>query len=318
MIGAEPADNNGEATRGPTVSTATALDEACHVRGLDPTGASLISHSSNAVYLLPTAAVVARVTTGHGAPSRVARTQELIRWLTRHDFPASAPMPGVDVVEIDQSTVVSFWVHYPQPTDREPGNSSDLAGILRRLHDLDEAPVDLAAWVPLESLAITVADPELSAALSNSERAWLADRVDQVRTQLTALDWPLGLGPIHGDAWAGNLLWDPSSERALLGDWDWTSWGPREVDLIPTWHATVRYQRPSSWAERFAAVYGYDLAGWAGYDLLMQMRDLAQLTGPIRRAPRSPAAATRLAQRLGCLQQGDRTTSWSMRPATAD
>lgn len=58
---------------------------------------------------------------------------------------------------------------------------------------------------------------------------------------------------IHGDAWAGNLLSAPETSPigAVLGDWDWVSAGPREVDLIPTWHAAARYGKGASWVSDF-------------------------------------------------------------------
>jgi aminoglycoside phosphotransferase (APT) family kinase protein len=128
-----------------------------------------------------------------------------------------------------------------------------------------------------------------------------------VRRELAELDWPLGEGLIHGDAWAGNLLWDTATTppRAVVCDWDRVSWGPREIDLIPTWHAAVRYGRDEAWIQDFIKHYGYDLRDWAGYPTLLAMRDLAQLPGlcaaprtrPTRRlcgkgsAPSAPATA---------------------------
>lgn len=300
-------------TAAPEIAAATAAAETA---GISAAGARLISHSSNAIVVLPATPAVARVTTGPGSLRRVARMQALARWLVDHGHPATEPLPGVDVINVDEATVVSFWVYYPQPPEPDGLDSEQLATLLRHLHDVGPVPVDLPQWTPLESLAAVAADRHLSRALTASGRSWLLDRITEVRHEVATLDWPLGRGLIHGDAWAGNLLWDSRRPTAgvILGDWDWASYGPREVDLIPTWHATVRYGRPSSWSTAFVQAYGYDLAGWAGYDVLLQMRDLVQLTGPLRRAPTSDAAAGRLAQRLGDLRRGDRTASWQARP----
>ena len=132
-----------------------------------------------------------------------------------------------------------------------------------------------------------------------------------MRRELAELDWPLGEGLIHGDAWAGNLLWDTATTppRAVVCDWDRVSWGPREIDLIPTWHAAVRYGRDEAWIQDFIKHYGYDLRDWAGYPTLLAMRDLAQLPGPLRRASNPPHAAA-LRQRLGSIRAGDRTATW--------
>ncbi|MFN2494993.1 MAG: hypothetical protein ABR608_03660 [Pseudonocardiaceae bacterium] len=44
--------------------------------------------------------------------------------------------------------------------------------------------------------------------LDDADRDWLLQRIGEVRDELATLDWPLGYGLIHGDAWAGNLLWN--------------------------------------------------------------------------------------------------------------
>jgi len=292
------------------------LAVACRAADVDPGDATLLSHSTNVVYHLPSNGAVARITTGPHASERVRRTHAVTNWLVDQGFPATAPLPGAPVVTLADDACVSFWVYYPQPTaPADQPDSSHLGRLLHQLHQLDTPPAQLPEWIPLESLADTIADHDLSRILTREDRVWITDRITTIRGKLAVTDWPLGTGLIHGDAWAGNLLWDQtsSSRDVVLGDWDWVSIGPREVDLIPTWHATVRYNRPPTWHAQFAAAYGYDLATWSGYDLLLQMRDLVQLTGPIRRAPHSPTALGRLRQRLGDLRRGDRDGEWTSR-----
>ena len=123
----------------------------------------------------------------------------------------------------------------------------------------------------------------------------------------------LGAGLIHGDARAGNLLWDTTQAtagRCLLGDWDGLSRGPREIDLIPTRHAATRYGRGPAWAEAFTAANGYDLASWSGYPLLSRMRDLVQLTGPLRRTRPGTVFEDVLRQRLAGIRARD-TSTWT-------
>ena len=148
--------------------------------------------------------------------------------------------------------------------------------------------------------------------LPDADRTWLLAEITDTRARLAALDWPLGTGFIHGDAWAGNLLWDTDAgaRRCLLGDWDGLSRGPREIDLIPTWHAATRYGRGPAWAEAFTAAYGYDLAGWDGYPLLSRMRDLVQLTGPLRRTRPGTVFEDVLRQRLAGIRARD-TSTWT-------
>jgi hypothetical protein len=86
--------------------------------------------------------------------------------------------------------------------------------------------------------------------------------------------------------------------------------GPREVDLVPTWHAAARYGMGPAWSEAFAHRYGYDLARWDGFRTVMDMRDLVRLTGPLRRAGASPRHRAALRQRLESLRARDTTTRW--------
>jgi hypothetical protein len=254
--------------------------------GLDTAGARLIHNYSNVIYLLPVNDAVARITFGHDAAEQVTRSQAITSWLRhQHQFPATQPLDNTSPVTVN-SAVVSFWAYYPEPENAPPLTSGQLAALLRLLHQAETPPLTLPAWLPLSSLHATISDPTLSAALTGDERTWIRNQITEVRDKIGGLDWPLGTGLIHGDAWAGNLLSSPGAPPvgAVLGDWDWVSAGPREIDLIPTWHAAARYGKPASWVSNFTSQYGYDLAQWEGYPVVLAMRDLVQLTGPIRRA----------------------------------
>ena len=290
--------------------TIHALTQACTIRGLDPAEARLIHHYSNAVWYLPRHDAVARVTTDTAAAARVRRTVEITRWLDRHQIAATTPLADAAPVDCNTATV-SFWTYYPQPTGPAP-TSAHLATALRDLHRAPPAPEPPPAWVPLESLETTLAQTEPSPVCSTTDRQWLTGRIDAVREELATMDWPLGTGLIHGDAWAGNLLWDTTLPGEVrLGDWDWVATGPREIDLIPTWHAVARYGRHPSWITQFTTGYGHDISRWPGLTALLAMRDLVQLTGPLRRAT-NPAYATTFRQRFTAIRDHD-PAPWTAR-----
>jgi aminoglycoside phosphotransferase (APT) family kinase protein len=207
---------------------------------------------------------------------------------------------------------VSFWSYYPQPEANEEPTSVHLARILRHLHAVPVPPFELERWRPLSSLSAALADPVAAGNLADADREWLLGWVAEVRARVEALNSPLGYGVIHGDAWAGNLLWHTAAgpDAAVLGDWDWVAHGPREVDLIPTWHAAVRYGLGRRWSADFARIYGYDLATWDGFPTLLAMRDLVQLTGPLRRAGDRPEFTAALRQRLDGIRSGDLRAVW--------
>lgn len=288
-----------------------ALGHACAERGLSPAGARLIHRYSNAVYLLPAEQAVARVTVGD-----IHRTQisyAVAEWLANEvGLAVTAPLRDVPPVVVDGSTTVSFWVYYPQPDIDAPPTSKHLARILRPLHAVQHVPFQLETWQPLVSLTAVLDEPEAARKLTGADLDWLRDRVKMACAQVSALDSPLGHGLIHGDAWAGNLLWHAAAgpDAAVLGDWDWVAYGPREVDLIPTWHAATRYGRGERWATEFANIYGYDLATWDGFSTLLAMRDLVQLTGPLRRVSDHPEFAAALRERLDGIRNGDVRAVW--------
>jgi len=293
-----------------------ALDTACRLAGLDQRDAHLIHHYANAVFLLPAENAVARVVRSTQRSGSAQVAVEVTRWATgNHGFPATRPLRDLPAVPVADDVVVTFWAYYPQPAAAAAVTSADLAVLIRRLHDLPAPPVDLPLWRPLMSLEATVRRAPTSSWFSGEDRELVLERIDQVRAGLAALEWPLGQGLIHGDAWAGNLLLDSTHDpaRVLLGDWDGVAYGPREIDLAPTWHAASRYGRGQEWVDRFVEIYGYDLAGWAGNEWLMRMRDLMQLTGPLRRASPGNAFEAALRQRLDGIRSG-RPAVW--RPLT--
>jgi len=288
-----------------------ALEDACAARGLSPAGARLIHRYSNAVYHLPAEQAVARITSGSLPHARLAC--DLTAWLIQHHgVAATAPLVHASPVPVDDVTVVSFWTYYPQPEAKHPPTSVHLAHVLRRLHNVEAVPFELESWQPLTSLSAALADPTVAGNLPGQDRHWLRNRIEEVRAEVLALDSPLGHGLIHGDAWAGNLLWHTAAgpDEVVIGDWDWMSYGPREVDLIPTWHAAIRYGRGYEWARSFTRVYGYELVHWDGFPVLFAMRDLVQLTGPLRRAGDRPEFAAVLRERLEGVRSLDFRAVW--------
>jgi hypothetical protein len=293
------------------------VDEVCRRAGYPP-GASLLRHFANAVYLLTDAPVVARVGYGPHAVAKATTAIAVTRWLIEQDFPVTAPadLPsGANQPLIsyrsDQPVVTTFWRYYPQPAGIGWPDTAALGHVASALHKLSEPPTTLPSYQPLRTLATTVNDPAARLALSEEEHAWLAGRIDKLRTAFAELRFPLGRGLIHGDMYTGNLLWNTADQRhpVVLGDWDSVCLGPREIDLIPT-YAEPRFGVDLATVDAFADAYGQDLRRWDGYDVLYDVRELSTLTALIRLAPGSARLKTELVHRLDLLMSGDRATRW--------
>ncbi|WP_433270731.1 phosphotransferase [Actinosynnema sp. CS-041913] len=268
---------------------------ACALAGLDPANAHVIHNYANAVLLLPAEHAVARVAAGdHTAQAR--NMLAVTRWLSQHGYPAVTPLRDTDAVSVVGHTV-TFWHYYPQAGPTPDLDSAVLGTLLRRLHELRQPPVRLRSWQPLTSLERAISNPAASPVLTDDDRDWLKKRIPALRSELAVVDWPLGNGLIHGDAWLGNLL-RGNHGTVLMGDWDSAAWGPREVDLVPTWHAARRYHDDPDRVRIFTERYGYDLEESPGFELLLEMRDFVQLSAPLRHAHRSREHAEALRQRL--------------------
>ena len=113
---------------------------------------------------------------------------------------------------------------------------------------------------------------------------------------------------IHGDAWRGNLLRDPS--RVVLADWDAVCTGPRETDLIPTFQAP-RFGLPDHQRDAFIAAYGHDIRSWDGYPIPREIRELSTLSALLCDGHADPAAQHELQIRLRSLRTGDDRRRWT-------
>ena len=297
-------DNNQSGDDTPLV----AARRAAHRAGLDSSGLTLLHQHATTIYLLPAANAVARVHSDN--PAAATRAVTITTWLAEHGLPTTIPVPGTGPI-VEGDRVITFWVHHPQPTPPPHPDPAHLGRLLRTLHQLPPPPLDLPTYRPLASLHDTI---DIATCLTPDDRGWLTHTATELLHQYTALDFPLGSGHLHGDAYPGNMLYDTTTDTWLLSDWDETATGPRELDLANTYQGT-RMGRTDTELDRFAAAYGHDLRHWPGLPTLRSIRDLHTLGSYIRRADNGDAtAATELHHRLHVLQHSDPTTPWHPRP----
>jgi len=288
-----------------TIKTLAVLHEACSRTGLDASDAVPLHQHAATLYLFETERIVVRLN-HDGDDRRRARTVvELTRWLTQQDFPSVAPADVDQPLDVDDYTV-TLWRYYPQHDRPKP--TADHLGALRKLHALPTPPIELSPYQPLKNLGDTVVT---STSLSARDREWLLTRRTELLGEYQRLDFPLGYGWIHGNAYPGNTLWDGT--RALLGDWDEVGTGPRELDLVNT-HQGARFGRPQAQRDAFTAAYGYDVTAWPGFPVLREMRDLHTLGSYMRLADDgNERAAIELGFRLDTLKRGDADAHWNAR-----
>jgi hypothetical protein len=281
----------------------SAVAPACQQVGLDPEGAVLLRYHVNAVYHLPQADAVARVSPARRL-AQARRGIEVTRWLIGKGFPATEPLDVEQPWQVGHR-VVTFWRYYDQ-TRRSLPPSRVLAETLRQLHVCDLPPYQLPTYHPLDSVsgALKTYGPTV---LNTQEYEFLQSRATELRGAYDQLTSVLGEGLIHADARLGNLLWD--GDAVVLGDWDSVSIGPRELDLVITYQG-ARYGRSQADIEEFARAYGWDVRSWTGYETLRDIRDLHTLSAPLRLAVDRPDVAEELHHRVTGLRTVDLDQRW--------
>ncbi|WP_369222410.1 phosphotransferase family protein [Streptomyces sp. R39] len=285
-----------------TVSPESAARMACRASGLADQSLTRLHEHATSVFLLANEGIVVRVSPLSKRP-RLDTAVALTRWLVANGFPATEP------ADLSQPLVynphaVTFWRHYPQPGGSGPPAGS-LGVLLRELHSLPAPPIPLPRFQPLTSFKSSV---ESSRYLPPAQREWLVARREALLDSYGRLDFPLGQGHIHGDAYPGNTLW--SRDGVRLGDWDEAAFGPREIDLANTFQG-VRFGRTTADLDEFSLRYGYDVRQWDGLPVLRAIRDLHTLGAFIRRADRGDeAAGEQLSHRIATLMEGRETASW--------
>jgi Ser/Thr protein kinase RdoA (MazF antagonist) len=289
---------------------------AAHQVGIEVSELRLIRHFANAVYLVEErggAQSVARVGYGPGVRARSERSIAVCRWLVELGYPATEPLEvdqPVVLTERDTEFVVTFWRYYPQSEGRAVPGLDRLGVLARRLHEIaDPPPVALPVYEPLETMHRLVRGDDALDVMRSETLGWLQDRIRSVRDDYAHLDSPLGVGLIHADMYAGNLLW--ANGDVVLGDWDSVCTGPREIDLAPTFTAE-RFGLAGEARDAFAEAYGYDLRSWSGWPLLREMRELSTLSALIKLASRQTDAGEELHFRLNTLRAGDRRARWNV------
>jgi hypothetical protein len=286
------------------VSPADALAAACAAVGLSSEGSEVLYSRSNTVYRLAGVPIVARLRYAHGSRlvmERLTASVQVTAWLHERGFPTVTPIDFEQPVEID-GYIATFW----QLIDatRPPWEDVDSLGrLLRLLHEVGTPDVPLPATSPLGTM---LEDTTRCSWLDEHRKSWLLDRLNELQRRYETAAWTLGLGLIHGDAYAENIIHTRS--RPVLGDWDSVSYGPREQDIVPT---SIRYRfgRPSLEWRRFCAAYGVNPEDSPGLALLREMREVRTLV-PYVRTIGNPAAQAEVRRRIDDLMSGTQKEPW--------
>ncbi|MDQ3150704.1 MAG: aminoglycoside phosphotransferase family protein [Actinomycetota bacterium] len=281
------------------------MDALCGALGLNSSGARMLPSRSNAVFHLPAADIVVRLSSATPThEARAALVVSVTRWIADHGGPALAPTSHPQPVR-ERGTVATLWPYLPSPNIPQ---ARDLAMAVRELHHV-ATPTPPPAHEPLARLheALDLDTMRDQPVLPTDTRQWLLTRAARLQHAYDMTVTPLGRGLVHADVQPDNLLQDHDG-RWLLIDWDRASYGPRELDLafaIPD-----HFHGPDSDRAEFSAAYGHDITAWTGWTLIRDLTELHSLAGYIRRAATNPAARDELHHRVDSLVTDDRSVVW--------
>ncbi|MFI6310252.1 phosphotransferase family protein [Nocardia fusca] len=190
---------------------------------------------------------------------------------------------------------VRLWKELPP---HRGGTVTEIATALRRLHAL-EAPNFLSTIDPFVRLEQRI---DAAITLPAEDRQWLYQHLIDLREawshRVAGLPW----GPVHGDAWEGNVVTTDDGTTLFL-DLERTSIGPPEWDLTSTaiklssfgWINAQQYTE-------FVAAYGYDVTEWTGFALLRDIREMRMTCMAAQAAAHQPARIDQAQLRVDSLR----------------
>lgn len=280
------------------------LSAICTIAGLDARDAELIKFTNNAVFRLAHDPVVVRIAGSAAARNRIDKVVDVARWLADHSMPAVRLLPGVEQPLMVHGHAATLWQAIPavgpSPTP------ADLAGILRQWHALPPPTPALPVWHPLDEIRQRLAEPE---AISTADLGYLQQQCDAIEGELAVARYVLPSGPIHGDAFLGNLI--PGRDGPVICDFDSTSHGPREWDLTPIAVGRVRFDYGSDIHGALASAYGFDVTTWDGFPVLRRLRELKLVTSVVPILGSYPSIRDQWQHRLETFRNGDTTAKWT-------
>ncbi|MGW0433733.1 aminoglycoside phosphotransferase family protein [Micromonospora sp. NPDC003197] len=281
-----------------------AMHQVARQLGLPAHDARLLRLTNNAIFALPSAGLVIRITRSHQLHDRVHKVVRLAQWFARIDAPTIRLAPGIAQPVQVGNLLASVWRYVPSAP--QEATVENLGGVLREFHALGAPPFLLAAWDPVRDARLRIDDAE---ELGNSHRAFLLNWCDRLPPQVADLNKRSGGQLIHGDAHVGNLL-RQSTGHVVLCDFDATCIGPWQADLVAVAVGEARFGRTAAHSV-LAATYGYDVTTDPDWPLLREARELKMIAAAVPLLASSAGVAAEFATRLRSIVEDDQHARWT-------
>ncbi|RZU51232.1 phosphotransferase family enzyme [Krasilnikovia cinnamomea] len=271
---------------------------------VDASGTDLLRLTNNAVFMLPAAGLVVRITRTHRLHARVHKVAALGAWFKTVNAPTIRLAGGIGQPVVDGPLLATVW-EYADGPGRHP-DAADLGAVLREFHSLEPPPHLLPQWDPIGDARTRMTDAE---GLDARDRDYLLEWCARLEPQLRDFAARGNRRLVHGDAHEGNLVRDRSG-RVLLCDFDATCVGPWQVDLVPAPANEARFGRTGGHTA-LAAAYGYDITQDPHWPLLREARELKMIAAAVPLLASAPGVADEFRLRLDSVRSGDETVRWT-------
>nr|WP_030157195.1 aminoglycoside phosphotransferase family protein [Glycomyces sp. NRRL B-16210] len=272
--------------------------------GIEVEDAETLHMANNAVYALPSAGVVLRITRSNRLHDRIRKGARLGRWFAEVDAPTIRLAAISDQPLIYEDLLATVW-EYVLPSPNAP-STDDLGRVLREFHNLPTPTIALPDWDPVGTARKRIADAE---ALRAADRQALLEWCDRLEPEVEALVADATRTLVHGDAHVGNLLRRPD-DRVVLCDFDSTCLGPAGVDLAAVAAAEIWFGSTGE-HERLAAAYGHDITTDPAWPVLRQARELTFVVGGVPLLASTPGVAEQFRLRLDSVMANDTGVTWT-------
>lgn len=279
------------------------LRAAGAVAQIDVSKAELLRLSENAIYTLPGGVVVRISRPGQQAAAQ--REVEVARWLEDSGVPAVQVVPDAQQPVVVADRAVTFWRELPP---HQNGTPAQVAAALKQLHKL--APPTTFALGKVAPFVRLEERIDAATTLTADDRQWMHDHLNELRQRWSELPEGLPWCVIHGDAWVGNVV-STADGQVILLDLERTSIGPPEWDLV---HTAIKWTSfgwitAEQYAE-FCQVYGHDVTGWSGFELLRDIREFRMTTMAVQAAATNLADREQAERRLACIRGDEGARPW--------
>lgn len=281
------------------------LARACYTLGFRHEDARLIRLGENAIFHLADEGLIARISRNRDKLSDAIKELRVAKWLIASDFDTAEPYDLDEPLMVDERPV-TFWRYVEH--DGVKATADQLGSALRALHDLKPPEsLDLPCHEMFGRVDVRI---ESFRQYSEADRAFLRERVQELREAYAQLSFPLAQCAIHGDAHVANLLRRTDGGVALI-DLESFAYGHPEADLAVTaaeklmgWHTEEAYAG-------FVRAYGFDLLDWDGFPTIRAIGELKQTTWLMQNLGHSASTDAEIYRRLDDLRHPGRPRDWT-------